>query len=224
VTSTNAHGDTFVRNNKTLRVCGSELMVRLPQALRGLAASLLLLLLPAPAHAAVEISFFSHEFGANFPHAFVVLAGVDDRSGQRIDANYGFTATHISPAILFGSVKGEVFSRDSKTDAQYLASSDRHFSFQLSDAEYDAVMATVERWRSLKQPSYDLNRSNCVHFVADVAARLGMSVATPKPLMKKPRSFIESVTAANLQWLAERNASIHRQPPSASRRTKRRSA
>lgn len=195
-----------------MRTFVPEFKVRFLSVFRGLAASIFLLLMPTPAYAAVEISFYSHEFGANFPHAFVTLAGTDDRSGQRIDANYGFTATHISPAILFGAVKGEIFSRDSKKDAQYLGSSDKHFSFELSDAEYEAVMATVEKWRGLKQPSYDLNRSNCVHFVADVAARLGMSVATPKALMKKPRSFIESLTAANLQWLAARKGSIHRQP------------
>ena len=191
---------------------------RLAKILHAVATTLLLILLPSPAYAAVEISFYSHEFGANFPHAFVVLAGADQRSGQRIDANYGFTATHISPAILFRPVKGEVFSRDSLKDAQYLASSDRHFSFELSDDEYDAVVATVEKWRTAKQPSYDLNRSNCVHFVADLAARLGMTVATPKALMKKPRSFIESVTAANLSWLAARRAFVHRQPASATRR------
>lgn len=54
----------------------------------------------------------------------------------------------MSPAILFGAVKGEIFSRDAKKDAGYIASSDRHFSFQLSDAEYDAVMATVEERRN----------------------------------------------------------------------------
>ena len=209
---------TFARNIRTLWGFSFEPIGRLAKILHAIATTLLLILLPAPAYAAVEISFYSHEFGANFPHAFVVLAGADQRSGQRIDANYGFTATHISPAILFGAVKGEVFSRDSVKDAQYLASSDRHFSFELSDDEYDAVMATVEKWRAAKQPSYDLNRSNCVHFVAELAARLGMTVATPKALMKKPRSFIESVTAANLSWLAARRASVHRQPTSATRR------
>lgn len=203
----------LVKDFRALRISNRGLRMCFSVALRAFAASLLLLLMPAPGRAAVEISFYSHEFGANFPHAFVVLAGTDDRSGQRIDANYGFTATHISPAILFGAVKGEIFSRDAKKDAGYIASSDRHFSFELSDAEYDAVMATVEEWRNRRQPSYDLNRSNCVHFVADVAARLGMSAATPKALMKKPRSFVQSLTAANTQWLSARNASIHRLSP-----------
>jgi hypothetical protein len=186
--------------------------VRLPVFLRAFCAAAMLLLAPVSARAAVEISFFSHEFGSNFPHAFIVLSGTDERNGSKIDANYGFTATHISPAILFGPVTGEVFSRDSKRDAQYLAASDRHFSFSLSPAELDTVMAAIARWRALKQPSYDLNRQNCVHFIADLAARLGMRAETPKALMKKPRSYSEFLTRANTPWLQARGATIHRDP------------
>jgi hypothetical protein len=160
----------------------------------------------------VQLTFYSHEFGSNFPHAFILLEGVDERTGARIDANYGFTATAISPAILLGRVKGEVFSRDSVKDARYIADSDKHFSFTLTDAEYDKVMASVQKWRDLKQPSYDLDRQNCVHFVADVAATLGMAVETPKALMKKPRSYTEFLTRSNRAWLEARGAQIHRKP------------
>lgn len=179
---------------------------------RGLFTAILLLIGTSRVDAAVALTFYSHELGTDFPHAFILLAGTDDRSGEKIDANYGFTATHISPGILFGPVKGEVFSRDSEKDARYLASSDKHFTIQLTDEQYVAVMTTVDKWRNLKQPSYDLNRQNCVHFVADVAATLGMTVATPKGLMKKPRSFIESLTAANRQWLAEHRGLVLREP------------
>ncbi len=183
--------------------------------IRVLLTAAVLMMLPAGALAAVEISFYSHEFGSNFPHAFVTLQGTDDRTGQKIHANYGFTATHISPAILMGSVRGEIFSRDPVKDAQYLGASDRHFSFTLSEAEYDAVMATLEKWRTLKQPSYNLNRQNCVHFVADVAGSLGMRAETPKALMKKPRSYTEFLTASNRDWLVSRGAVIHRLPAGA---------
>lgn len=162
-------------------------------------------LLAGPAAAAVEISFYSKELGASFPHAFVELKGVDDRTGEKIDANYGFTATTISPAILMGSVRGDVMS----VDSGYVRGSDRHFSFMLSDAEYDAAKATIAKWRQLKQPSYSLNRQNCVYFVADVAASLGMKADTPKALMKKPRSFIESLGRANHAWLAAHSATLN---------------
>lgn len=165
-----------------------------------------LLLAAAPASAAVEITFLSKEFGASFPHAYVALEGTLDRTGERIEANYGFTATHVSPAVLLGSVQGEVMS----VDPDYMSKSDRHFSMTLSDEEYDRVMATVERWRTLKQPSYNLNRQNCVFFVAHVAAALGMKAETPRPLMKKPRSYLEMLTRANQPWLADRGARLMR--------------
>jgi hypothetical protein len=183
-------------------------------ALRAFAAATLLLLHPAAALATVRISFYSHEFGSNFPHAFITLEGQDDRTGDKINANYGFTATHISPGILLGPVKGEVFSREPAKEAGYIAASDRHFSFALTDAEYDALLARIDKWRNLKQPSYDLNRRNCVHFVADMAAALGMTAETPKALMKKPRSYTEHLTRANLGWLKARGAEILREPAS----------
>jgi len=161
-----------------------------------------LALWPAVAAAAVEISFFSKEFGSSFPHAFVALKGTVDASGEKIDTNYGFTATHISPAVLMGSVRGEIMS----VDAKYMAKSDRHFAITLSDDEYGQVLATVERWRTMKQPSYNLNRQNCVFFVAHVAAALGMKADTPKALMKKPRSYLQSIVEANRDWLQARGA------------------
>lgn len=179
-----------------------------PPGLRGWAAIRLLLvsamlaLAPARAWAAVEIVFYSREFGSNYPHAFVVLKGILDRTGEQIDANYGFTATQVSPAILMGSVRGKIDS----VGASYVAKSDPHFSFVLSDEEYDDVLATVERWRTMKQPSYNLDRRNCVYFIADVAAGLGMKADTPSRLMKKPRSFTESLSAANRAWLEARGA------------------
>ncbi len=68
--------------------------------------ALVVALFPAPALAEVKISFYSKELGASFPHAFVLLSGEVEETGEKIHANYGFTATHISPAILMGAVKG----------------------------------------------------------------------------------------------------------------------
>lgn len=184
--------------------------MRFLPTLHAMLLALLLAATPSTGRAAVAITFYSHEFGSDFPHAFILLNGTDDRTGEKIDANYGFTATHISPAILFGPVQGEVFSRDSVRDAKYLKGSDRHFSIILTNQEYQTVLATIEKWRSLKQPSYDLDRRNCVHFVADVAASLGMKADTPKALMKKPRSYTESLTRANREWLLAKGAIVYR--------------
>jgi hypothetical protein len=169
-----------------------------------LLAALSILLATTPAAAAIRLSFYSKEWGTSFPHAFVRLEGTIDATGEAVDSNFGFTAKSVTPAILMGSVGGEVVS----SKPGYVAKSDRHFSFMLSDAEYATVLGAVEKWRNLKQPSYNLNRRNCVFFVADVAAVLGMKADTPKELMKKPRSYIQSLLRANREWLEKRAASL----------------
>jgi hypothetical protein len=186
------------------RVGFQEMMYRLFRASRlfPLLVAAFAALGAAPAAAAVEIAFYSRELGSRFPHNFITLSGTLDRSGERIDANYGFSATSVSPAILMGAVKGDVFSE--KPD--YIAKSNRHFRFTITDAEYDRVMATVTKWRTLRQPSYHLNKQNCVFFVADVAASLGMTAETPTRLMKKPTGYLEFLTNANRPWLGQRKA------------------
>ena len=178
---------------------------RLPRAL-ALVAAALLSLTAAPGWAAVSVTFYSKELGASFPHAFVVFEGTLDRGGPRIEEDYGFTAKTISPAILWGKVAGEVITDHS---ASYVRGSDRHFTLTLTDAEYDRAMATVARWRSAKQPSYDLDKHNCVHFVAEMAASVGLAADTRR-LMKKPRSFLEALTAANRARLEARGATLYR--------------
>ena len=158
------------------------------------AVSLLLLCGAAPAAAAVEIAFYSRELGANnFPHAFVTLKGNLDSDGAPIDQSFGFTAKAVTPAILLGSVGGKVIEEH----PSYIAKSDRQFTLILSDDQYRTVMATVEKWRTRKQPSYNVNRANCVHFVGEVAQAAGLTVQFPKALMKKPRSFLLSVRDEN---------------------------
>ena len=183
--------------------------------LTAIIAVLLFALIAAPASAAVQITFWSKELGSSFPHAFVTLEGTLDRTGERISEDYGFSAKTISPAILWGKVKGEVSSDHSLS---YQEGSNRHFTLTLTDEEYDAVMGTITRWKTAKQPSYDLDKANCVHFVGDLVASLGMDGAPRKGLMRKPRSFLKAVTEANRTWLAGRGATFHGEPPTEPRR------
>lgn len=151
-----------------------------------------------PSFAAVEISFYSRELGGNnFPHAFVTLKGQPDSGGPSVDVSYGFTAKALSPAILLGSVGGEVINEP----VSFVAKSNRQFTLAISDDQFRSVMATVERWRTLKQPSYNLNRANCVHFVGEIAQAAGLRVNFTKGLMKKPRSFLLAIAADNKQLL-----------------------
>ena len=175
-----------------------------------LVATLALAFAAAPGWAAVQITFYTKELGSSFPHTFVFLDGTLDRTGERIAEDYGFSAKTISPAILWGRVGGKVISDH---EPSYVKGSDRHFTVTLADEEYDRVMAAVERWRTAKQPSYSLDSANCVHFVAELAAAIGMEAAPRKGLMRKPRSFVEAITAANQAWLTSRGATIHRLKP-----------
>lgn len=161
---------------------------------RALFALLLWLGAQAPAFASVEIAFYSREMGGdNFPHAFVMLRGTVDSTGEVVDTSYGFTAKTITPAILLGSVAGEVVVER----PNYIARSDRQFAITLTDDQYRAVMAEVAVWRDRPQPSYNLNRRNCVHFVAALAELLGLSTDGTERLMKRPRSFLLAVRDLN---------------------------
>ncbi|ALC13023.1 hypothetical protein [Sphingopyxis sp. 113P3] len=148
-----------------------------------------------PAHAAVVVSFYSHDFGDRFPHAFVTLKGRVDATGELVDTNYGFTAQSVSPAILLGSVKGYV--QTSKPD--YVAKSDKQFSLTLDDATYARLTAKIREWQERKQPSYNLGKHNCVHFVMELAEVVGLKVNRKSKFFKKPKSFLREVKELNPQ-------------------------
>lgn len=148
----------------------------------------------APAWAAVTITFWSHELGNSFPHAFFTLRGVPDAGGAPVDVNYGFTAKSVSPAILMGTVAGRL----DISKPFYIAGSDAQFSVVLSDAQYNAVLGLVAAWDEKTGDShYNLNRRNCVHFVMEAARLAGLTGLDQPGLMKKPRSYLQAVAAAN---------------------------
>ena len=147
-----------------------------------------------PAQAAVTITFWSHELGNSFPHAFFTLRGVPDSGGAPVDTNVGFTAKSVSPALLMGAVAGKLdIARPS-----YVASSDAQFSVVMTDAQYVAVLRLVDAWREGKPDSvYRLGDHNCVHFVKEAARLVGLSALDQPGLMKKPRSYLKAVLAGN---------------------------
>jgi hypothetical protein len=155
----------------------------------------LALLMPLPAFAAVEIAFYSRELGTNFPHAFVALKGTVDATGEQVDTSLGFTASSVTPALLFGPVRGEVVVEGE----DQIRRSVRQFAVTLTDDQYRAVMRVVEEWRNAPQPSYRLRRHSCVHFVSAIAEAVGLRVDNEQRLMNRPRSFLERVRALNPQ-------------------------
>lgn len=158
------------------------------------AAALLSLSAIAPASAAVTITFWSHELGNMFPHAFITMRGAPDAGGAPVDLNIGFTAKHISPAILFGTVGGML----EPADLNYLKSSDAHFSMVLTDAQYQDMLKLIEEWGPTGDQHYNMNKRNCVTFTQVAAQRLGLAGTDQPKLMKRPRSFMNAVEAANV--------------------------
>jgi hypothetical protein len=159
--------------------------------------TLLLLGLVAPAQAAVTLTFYSRDmhvglFNVQFPHGFVVLSGVTD-AGVPVDANYGFTATDVTPAIMFGPVDGEIIG----AKPSYIADARPHFSLPISDDQYQAVMALMAAWRDAPQPSYDLNGHNCMTFVKATAVAVGLEVSDAPRFMGEPSDFLDDVAARN---------------------------
>jgi hypothetical protein len=165
----------------------------MPRFLFLLIGLMLAIAAPQQAEAEVVATFYSHDFGDHFPHAFVKLRGMVDSTGEKVDTNYGFTAVNTSPAILMGPVKGMIETKDAK----YIASSNAHFSIQLSDADYARLIALVEKWRTMPGKSYSLNKRNCVHFAMEAAALLGLSVNRKSKFFKKPKTFLLEVMGLN---------------------------
>ena len=167
---------------------------------------LLAFLTAAPAAAAVEIAFYSHEMSTSgekvieFPHAFITMRGRPDAGGKPIEGNFGFTADRISPAILLRPVKGRMVS----AGKSYVRASRRHFALRLTDAQYASVRVAYARWAAVKGKSYDLDTRNCVHFVAEMAKAAGLALPTDDGLFQMPAAFLEAVTMRNRNRIASR--------------------
>lgn len=174
-----------------------------------LAVSLMGAMLAAvPASAKVTITFWSRDMGgSSFPHAFVTLVGTLDADGAPVDTSFGFTAKAVTPAILLGSVAGRI----DVTARDYIARSDAHFSAEISDEQYGAVLKLVDEWGENGDHHYNLNKRNCVHFVAEAARRAGLAVVEDPALMKKPHSFVVSLEPLNTGHvrLIEQPASVY---------------
>ncbi|MEO9617195.1 hypothetical protein [Parasphingorhabdus sp.] len=158
----------------------------------GLAVLIFMASFSVTARAEVTVTFYSHDFGKNFPHAFFVAKG-ELANGKTVDTGFGFTAINVSPGILFGSVKGHVKA----PSAKYITSSNPHFTVKVEDAKYRELLAVVKKWQAIPQKSYSLNKRNCVHFINDVIKTLDLKTNLKTANWKKPRSFMEEVMKLN---------------------------
>jgi len=171
---------------------------------RGLAI-ILLLLSVARADAAVTIDFYSHKLamapGLNtyFPHGFALLSGTTE-DGTPVKANLGFTAKNIFFNVLWEKVTGEL--DPTPLPDGYVNGAVNHFAFALTDAQYRAVMAVAEKWRSAPQPSYDIDEHNCVIFIKEVAAAAGLAVSDDVKFIHAPGDLLDDMAVRNSAFLA----------------------
>ena len=168
---------------------------------RFLATLLALIALAWPGAASAEVlmsfhSFSGSVFSGRYPHTFIVLEGSLDASGERVNENYGFTAKEVSRAVLQGPVEHAI----QVEPAKYIASTKRHFTVKLSDAQYRKVKAEVKRWRTAPGKYYDLDRRNCIHFVGAMADIVGIKVVYPQSMLRKPRQWLDHLSKLN-PWL-----------------------
>lgn len=163
---------------------------------------LVTLLLPLPAAAQVMLSFQSFNgsmFGGRFPHTFVVMQGTLEATGARIDENYGYSAKSATPAVLAGPVQAIIMTEPPK----YVTSTNRHFTVPISDATYWRIREEVAKWRDAPGKTYRLDHNNCIHFVGKIAELAGIKVDYPKPLIRKPKAWLNHIGRLN-PWLGAR--------------------
>lgn len=151
-----------------------------------------------PALADVRLSFHSFNgslFVGRYPHAFIVLQGTLDSTGEVINENYGFSAKSAGPSLLNGPAVHEI----AVEEGDYIAKTNRHFSVRISDAQYRAVVAEMRAWRDAPGKYYDLDTRNCIHFVGKIAQMVGLTVDYPEKMLRRPKKWLNHITALNPQ-------------------------
>lgn len=167
---------------------------------RVLALLLSIALLFHPLAVAAQVTLSFHSFNGSvivgrYPHTFIVLEGTLNADGRPINESYGYTAVSAGPSVLRGNVPGTVNSEKAK----YIATTNRHFSVPISDAQYHAVVAEMRSWRDEGGRGYNLDRRNCVHFVARIAQMVGIRADVPAKLVRRPKAWLNHVTRLNPQ-------------------------
>lgn len=162
--------------------------------LPGLFAALLGLL-PDAARADIEVGFWTRELGLELPHAFFTIKGTVD--GKPVEETYGFTAKTITPALLWGPVPGRI----DIASKGYMADSNKLYTVTVAEAAYPRLKAVVQRYSAKPGSIYRMNQRNCVHFVAEAAAAVGLRLPDGKGMMKRPTTYMMAVAAANKDFL-----------------------
>jgi hypothetical protein len=161
--------------------------------------TVLLALLPLPAAAQVTLAFHSFNgsyLGGRYPHTFIVLEGTLQANGAAVRENYGFSTSASAFSALSGNQPGIIQTEKDK----YIAKTNRHFAVPISDAQYHAIVAEVNAWKDAPgQKRYALDSRNCIHFVARIAALVGITAPVPQGMVRRPKLWLNHITRLNPQ-------------------------
>ena len=152
--------------------------------------------LPQVAQAEVLLSFHSFNgsyFGGRYPHAFIVMEGTLDRTGEAINESYGFSAKNTGPHVLFGPATHWIYPEEQ----EYIDTTNRHFTVPISDEMYDLIVYETSVWRDSYGKGYDLDNRNCLHFAGRIAEMVGLNVNYPWELRRQPRQWLNHISMLN---------------------------
>ncbi|AWW73521.1 hypothetical protein CD351_03655 [Erythrobacter sp. KY5] len=154
--------------------------------------------------ALAEVQIHFHSFNGSvlfgrYPHTFIVLDGTVDATGEAVNENYGFTARSVTAAATRDWVEHLVEAEPEK----YISRTNRHFSITLTDEQYYAIIREVRRWSMEPGKRYSLSERNCIHFVGEMARVLGLRVEYPEDMLRRPKRWLNHITALNPQLGAE---------------------
>lgn len=127
--------------------------------------------IPAPVQ--IRVTFYAHGWGTApngntyAPHAFIRIEGNPD-GGAAVDETYGFTATNLMNAMAHKAGFVEA------ADPRYIGEAHPYFWLTITDAQYHALRTRIDYWKSPEGSLYSLWSRNCITFVADMAATLGL--------------------------------------------------
>ena len=149
------------------------------------------------AAAAVDITFHSFNgsvLAGRYPHTFVSMVGTLE-DGTAIKENFGFSAKNTGLHLLNGPGRHMILVEKEK----WLTKTNRHFTITISDETYHEVRAMVEEWRNAPGKFYDLKTRNCIHFVGEIARIVGLQVAYPENMLRRPKKWLNHITGLNPQ-------------------------
>ncbi|HWF76893.1 MAG TPA: hypothetical protein VN694_06915 [Caulobacteraceae bacterium] len=179
-----------------------------PRAARILLAGFAALLLSAGAgRCDTVVAFWSHGWGLGpngmmyFPHAFVVITHSAKPGDPPQQEAWGYTAADPNDITVFArSSKGMV----DQPNPDYRKKATLHFEVTASDEQYAALHKVIDTWGGPGAQLYNLKSHNCVGFVADLAAALGLQI--PTTIGEDPSKFLEGVRRLNPGRLLEASA------------------